>query len=634
MYRQAGCRQKERGHTMTYEKDIPDYALVPAREPEERVLIPITQGAIYSPVQVTNITEKPKTTITIEEDVLVPDTRPDLREILMTTGKVHLTSREVDQMARNEDYISLTGDLDLQTLYIPERGGIHGPVISISSRLPFREQWHTSLQPGASMVLDAAVEKIDYMVINERKYRVKVILSVRASQYQDEKIELFEGLAEEDLQTLRETVDITNVALRKKDVIAIREDLEKKDGDIVPQNILMQHLSVVENYKQATAEKIVINGFIYVNVLYTAAGPGDAGNSSMEMAPSDGSGMFGAAGEEEAEIRPGRADEGMQLFQMQERVEFTQFIPLSQTGQWSGSNVRFDGSDLKVKLVRNEEGEDVFRLEGDITTWVTLYRNVEKEIIIDGYHRKKNFICDFEEASCRTLVGVTTGETTVREVLSMEGSHGEADQIVYVTGEVLQSESRAEVGKIITEGIISGKLICRTGGDFGPASGSSMATVGAGRTAGSRPESQAGEAGQVQSGQGDPVKYFAVRQEIPFRCVTAAPQLTGEEVVSDTIYLKDLWAEKISSKQLELNAAIMVCSETMRQAPFPVLKNPAFEEEPGTHANRQMVVYIVKPEDTLWSIAKKFQSTVDTINQINQMEDGNLRPGQKLLILR
>ena len=44
---------------MNYEKDSPDFALVPAKEPEERVLVPITQGAVYSPVQVTNITEKP-----------------------------------------------------------------------------------------------------------------------------------------------------------------------------------------------------------------------------------------------------------------------------------------------------------------------------------------------------------------------------------------------------------------------------------------------------------------------------------------------------------------------------------------------------------------------------------------------
>ena len=75
---------------MTYEKGIPDYAMVPAKEMEERVIVPITKGAIYSPVQVTNITEKPKTTITLEEDILVPDTKPDLREILMIDGKSHL----------------------------------------------------------------------------------------------------------------------------------------------------------------------------------------------------------------------------------------------------------------------------------------------------------------------------------------------------------------------------------------------------------------------------------------------------------------------------------------------------------------------------------------------------------------
>ncbi|MGN1412908.1 MAG: LysM peptidoglycan-binding domain-containing protein [Anaerovoracaceae bacterium] len=561
---------------MTYEKDIPDFALVPAKEPEERILIPITQGAVYCPVQVTNITEKPKTVITLEEDVLVPDTRPDLREILLITGKVRLTNREIDPMAKNEDSVSLTGDVDLQTLYIPEKGGVHGPVISVSSRLPFREQWHLNLEQGASMLLEANVEKIDWMVVNERKYRVKVMLGVRALQYQDCKIQLFEGITEENLQTLRETVEITNVALRKKDVLSVREDLERKDGAAAPQNILMQHISVVENYKQAAGEKVVINGFVYVNLLYRSA-----------------------------ESEAATESEGIQLCHLQDRVEFTQFIPLSQPGQWSGSNVCFDGSDLKVKLVQNEEGEDGFRLEGDLTTWVTLYRNVEKEIIVDGYHKEKNFVCDFEEASCRTLVGIAAGETTVREVFTLESHHGEAEEVVYVTGEILDSESRAENGKIITEGILCGKMICRS------TAGNEMAAESAGDDT-----------------------FFAVTRDLPFRCVTALPQLTGDETVTARIYLKDLWAEKISGKQLELNAAVMVCSEAMRQAPVPVLKNPAFEEVHQDRHSKPMAVYIVKPEDTLWSIAKHFQSTVDIICQINQIEEGTLRPGQKLLILR
>ena len=577
--------QKERGNSMTYEKEIPDFALVPAREPEERVLTPITQGAIYAPVQVTNITEKPKTTFMIEEDILVPDTRPDLKKILMMTGQVHLAEREVTAMAGKDDAVSITGDVQLQTLYLPEKNGVHGPVLSITSRMSFREPGHISLAPGASMLLEAEIEKIEYMVINERKFRVKITMCIRAWEYDDSRIDLFEGLATESLETLRDTVEITSVALRKKDILSIQEDLEIKEGEM-PQTILMQNLSVVENYKQASAEKVVVNGFIYISLLYSSPGSSAGENAD------------GKAGTGEAESAEG---EPLYLCQMQDRVEFTQFIPLTQAGTWSGSNVCFDGSDLKVRLVKNEEGRDVFRLEGDIITWITLYRNVEKEVITDAYHREKQFVCDFEETSCRTLVGVAAGEATIREVIPLESTREEVEQVIFVSGEVIRSESRPETGKIITEGIVLGKLICK---------------------------SRAEDADEAGYG------FFSLQQEIPFRCVTAVPQMNGEEKISSRVYLKDLWAEKISGKQAEFNSVVLVCSEVMRQAPFQLLKNPAFEETRTGRDRRSMAVYIVRPGDTLWSVARKFQSTVDLICQVNQIGDERLHPGQKLLILR
>ena len=168
---------------MTYENDIPDYALVPAKEIEERTVVPITKGAIYSPVQVTNIREKPKTTITVEEDILVPDTKPDLKEILLIDGKSYLSSREVEQVVKNDDYISLSGEIHLQTLYLPERQEGNCPIIPIQTRVSFKEQWHTSLSAGATMILECSIEKIDYMVINERKFRVKISLAITAREY-------------------------------------------------------------------------------------------------------------------------------------------------------------------------------------------------------------------------------------------------------------------------------------------------------------------------------------------------------------------------------------------------------------------------------------------------------------------
>ena len=158
----------ERGNAMTYEKGIPDYAMVLAKEIEDSKIMPITKGAVYSPVQVTNITEKPKTTITLEEDILVPDTKPDLKEILIIDGKSRLTVRQIDSIAKGDDSINLSGEIELQMLYIPEKTEKSLPVISVQSRVPFKDRWHTAMPAGATVILDASIAKIDYMVINER----------------------------------------------------------------------------------------------------------------------------------------------------------------------------------------------------------------------------------------------------------------------------------------------------------------------------------------------------------------------------------------------------------------------------------------------------------------------------------
>jgi LysM repeat protein len=48
-----------------------------------------------------------------------------------------------------------------------------------------------------------------------------------------------------------------------------------------------------------------------------------------------------------------------------------------------------------------------------------------------------------------------------------------------------------------------------------------------------------------------------------------------------------------------------------------------------------MVIYIVKPGDTLWKLSKKFNSTVDSIAQLNGIENPDLiYPGQKLIIVK
>ena len=44
--------------------------------------------------------------------------------------------------------------------------------------------------------------------------------------------------------------------------------------------------------------------------------------------------------------------------------------------------------------------------------------------------------------------------------------------------------------------------------------------------------------------------------------------------------------------------------------------------------------YIVQPDDTLWTIAKKFHTTIGTIISTNELADEQVKQGQRLLLVK
>ena len=56
-------------------------------------------------------------------------------------------------------------------------------------------------------------------------------------------------------------------------------------------------------------------------------------------------------------------------------------------------------------------------------------------------------------------------------------------------------------------------------------------------------------------------------------------------------------------------------------------------QEPQNMDTYSMVIYFVKPGDTLWEIAKQFRSKVEDIARVNGIEDEDkIRIGQQLYI--
>ena len=85
---------------MSFGNDIPEFAMLPAKDPEEQITVPAAEDLKWDSIKVTKLVEPERITFTMEEDVLVPDTHPDMKEILMIDGRAVLDECELE-MERN-----------------------------------------------------------------------------------------------------------------------------------------------------------------------------------------------------------------------------------------------------------------------------------------------------------------------------------------------------------------------------------------------------------------------------------------------------------------------------------------------------------------------------------------------------
>ena len=404
---------------MTHENDIPEYALQPARAP---VVTPAE--AIYHTEKIVYPAEVQTVTYEFEEDILVPDIKPDMRDILLMDAACDIAPAEKKVVPKTDDLLNFTGSLTIQTIYGAEDGC---EPVAITSKVPYKYQWSLNPQDEAEGVFGCKVRSLESMIVNERKFRIKVVLEFSAQLLCSRSFQFFDGLKSEELEMRHQAASLTCLELVKKDETLIDETFRCKDEDAVPEAVLKQDFVITENYRQVTTEKVVINGFVFCSLLYTAENPEEPGQ--------------------------------MGIHQMSHRVEFTQFVPIEKEHRgknWNSVKTSFSSQDLTVVIGSDEENpEDIhFRIRGSVRSRIELYGSRQREITVDAYHRDKSFACDFSKCRVTNFVGDAMAETSVREIINLpEGV--KASEAVYASAQVLDHACHCEKGRVAVSGVLS-----------------------------------------------------------------------------------------------------------------------------------------------------------------------------------
>lgn len=545
---------------MTHENDIPEFALQPAREPKTAAA-----EAVYHTEKIVYPAEEQTAIYEFEEDILVPDTKADMSEILLMDACCDIIPSEKKVSPKTDDLLNITGIITIQTIYDAEGGD--GEPVSITSKVPYKYQWSLNPMDQADGVFDCSVKKLDYMIINERKFRVKITLQFTGKLFCESQFKFFTGLADEDLERKKETAEITCLKLVKKDEVSIDETFNCKDSSMNPQYILKQDFVITENYRQITTEKVVINGFIFCSMLYAASGKSD-----------------------------GEAEGQTVMCQHNERIEFTQFVPIEKEHRgknWSCVRTFWSSRNLAAVIEYDEEDRENirFRIKGDVQVRVELYESRQKDMITDAYHLRKNFECDFAERRLANIAESAVSETSVREIVNLPEGF-KASEAVYCSAKVLECQCVCERGKVVVTGMVSCCALWK-----------------------------------------DKDGCFRTEKVVPdFRgSVDMEKTAPGQKALCRAA-VKSAWVEIINEKQIEVNCSVMLCVETMDDCRIALLENPRFSDK-TRDKEYPMVIATVQDGENLWQLAKKYKTTENHIKIANKLEN-EPEKGRKLLIIK
>lgn len=227
-----------------------------------------------------------------------------------------------------------------------------------------------------------------------------------------------------------------------------------------------------------------------------------------------------------------------------------------------------------------------------------VYEEEEVRILEDVYHWKKDLIPHYENVSYQHLVAKNAAKMKMDQRVSLHQVKGRILQILYMDGSCKVDEMEIVDKGVRVEGVLDGVVLYLTSDDHLPIN--SMPVV------------------------------------IPFSYVIEAKEMKPDDHYRIHAALDQVSAVFIDGDEIEVKAEITFDMIVLSPESADVIVQIE-EKELDMEKLQQMpsiVGYIVKPGDTLWTIAKKYYTTMDSIKKLNEEVGEDVKPGMRILIVK
>lgn len=205
--------------------------------------------------------------VAMEEDINLPENKPDISFITRTHGEVL-----VEEIKAGNDTVALRGKVIFHVLYYTVEEG--GRLVPFEGKLNFDEKLRIDgVTPTDSVKAQGVLEDLTVNAIHSRKINVRAILLFEGTVNEVCRIELpIEVTNGEVAQFRRTPVAISELVLQKKDVLRIREEVTLPSGYTNIYQILASKVNLSDFEYRAVEDSFQLQGDINLCVLYETEG--------------------------------------------------------------------------------------------------------------------------------------------------------------------------------------------------------------------------------------------------------------------------------------------------------------------------------------------------------------------------
>ena len=202
-----------------------------------------------------------KEMISIEGDMIVPDSKPDILNTINTSGNICIYKKEV-----MDGKIRIDGNILTYIMYLAD--GSSDNVRGLNTNLDFSETINVpELAVGMNVDLSTSIKLIECRILNGRKIGIKVSLEIGMKIYSRENIEIITNMNDENIQVLNQNMKINSLLGDGNTKTYIKENISIPNTDNLAE-ILKVQLCLVDKDIKISYNKILAKSEVEVKMAY------------------------------------------------------------------------------------------------------------------------------------------------------------------------------------------------------------------------------------------------------------------------------------------------------------------------------------------------------------------------------